>query len=65
MANIRSNVFIEHKGLRMHVSEWSRQTGIELTTILNRIKEGRTTDEIFSTGRLKRRWSVKPKEEIE
>jgi hypothetical protein len=39
-ANTRKNVFIEHNGKRQHVAAWSRETGIDDSTIQYRFQKG-------------------------
>lgn len=47
--NTRKNVFIEHLGLKLTVSQWSRKTGIGISTITYRFKKGWSVEEILET----------------
>lgn len=39
-ANTRRNVFVDHDGERLHLSEWSRRTGLCASTIAYRLRRG-------------------------
>lgn len=47
--NTTKNVFISYKGQRKTVSQWSKFTGIKLSTIWNRIRLGWSPRKIFKT----------------
>lgn len=49
--NRRNNVFIEHKGRRQTVQEWSQELGIAFTTLRMRMKAGWPVERILSTER--------------
>jgi len=49
MNNIRSNVFIEHNGIRQTLSQWSRETGIGITTLWRRHARGLPAEDVLST----------------
>lgn len=51
MRNRRNNVFFEHGGRRMILNDWSRETGIPLTTLRTRIKAGWPAERVLSTQR--------------
>lgn len=58
--NRRSTIHLEHEGNRLSVSEWSRITGIGVTTIFYRIKSGwsvadtlTTPNDAYHTGKLR------------
>ncbi len=38
--NKRTNRFVEHDGLRLTITDWSKRTGIDKTTLRNRILRG-------------------------
>ena len=52
-SNRRANVFITHNGETHTVAEWSRITGINMQTMLGRIKSGWPVDEIFGAKHIK------------
>jgi hypothetical protein len=45
--NKRSNVYIEHDGLRLTLTQWSARTGIPRQTIARWHKKGRNPEDIF------------------
>ena len=47
--NRRSNVFIEHNGIRSTVAEWSERTGIPSDTLKHRLNSGWSTGKALST----------------
>ena len=52
--NMRSNVYLNHKGKKSTVEEISEQTGLLSTTIYNRRQRGWTDDKIINTSIIKK-----------
>lgn len=50
-SNKRNNVFVEYKGEKHTVSEWSRITGITLSALFYRLSTGCPLEEVFKKGR--------------
>lgn len=48
-SNRRSNVYLEHKGIKLTLSEWSRRVNINKQTISERIKRGWNTKRVLTT----------------
>lgn len=46
--NMRNNVWIEHRGLRLTQAEWSRRIGVGVTTICWRRQHGWPTERILN-----------------
>lgn len=46
--NTRRNIFIEHDGMRLTLSQWSRKTGLPIHTIRSRYRRKLSPEEIFS-----------------
>ena len=51
MRNRRTNVFIEYKGKRQTVRDWSLELGIPFTTLRTRMQAGWSTERVLSTKR--------------
>lgn len=47
--NTRKNVFIEYRGERLTISQWSRRTGINYCTLYSRVKAGWDVGRILTT----------------
>lgn len=56
LQNTRKNVFLEHKGQRLCLREWSRKTGLNHKTIANRIAAGLSSDMCLRPGKFTRTW---------
>lgn len=50
--NMRSNVFLEHEGKRMHLSDWARDRGLTVKCVQNRHRRGYCVEDILHPGRL-------------
>lgn len=51
-ANRRDNVYLTAFGLRLHVAEWGRRTGIPYRTIFRRLRRGMTHEEALTAPRI-------------
>lgn len=51
-SNKRTNVFVEYKGERHTLAEWSRITGMSINCLNYRMSQGWELDRVFSTGRI-------------
>lgn len=49
MRNTRRNVFYEHGGQRLTLSEWARNLGVTLGMLRNRIKAGWPPERVFAS----------------
>lgn len=49
MRNTRQNVFLEHCGVSMCLTDWSEKTGISVARISARLRHGWTPEKILST----------------
>lgn len=59
-SNIDKNVWLEHDGRRMHLSEWARVSGVPLLTLHSRInKLGWSAERALSTPSMGRRGGAK------
>jgi hypothetical protein len=47
----RGSSFIEHNGKKQSISKWSRESGVSVTTICNRIKQGWPSERILEPAR--------------
>lgn len=54
-ANISTNVFIEHDGLRLTVSQWARKLGISVGTLQQRRRAGMPIERMFDAEHLTKR----------
>ena len=50
--NTRTNVFIEYKGKRQTLAQWSKELGIPMQTFHNRIKNGLPMERVMYPGKL-------------
>lgn len=48
--NRRDNRYLEHNGERLPLAQWSERLGIELYTIVNRMKRGLSSVEVLALG---------------
>ena len=52
-SNRRNNVFVEYKGEKHTLTEWSRITGISRSGLSYRLSIGRPLDEVFKKGKIR------------
>lgn len=48
-SNMRKNIFIEAYGKRQTVAEWSRESGLSVLTLLRRLRDDLSVEDIFKT----------------
>lgn len=53
--NMRSNVFVEHEGRRLTVTQWAREVGIGVGTVRARLRRGWTVQEMLNPDTSKQR----------
>lgn len=56
--NTRQNVFLTYEGHRLTATQWAERLGINLSTILSRLRSGLPLSIVFQQGRLPRRSSA-------
>lgn len=53
--NTRSNVYLEHNGIKLTLYEWAEKLGLKYTTLYSRYKRGWETERIL-TSKLERKY---------
>jgi hypothetical protein len=53
--NTRSNIFLEHQGIRLTLGQWGKKLGINKSTLLSRLRCGWGVDKMLTTKVRKRR----------